>query len=171
MFKIGISSFGGGYAMLGVVTNEFVDRKHWISDEEMMDMIAISESLPGAIAINTSITVGYKIRGIKGSLAATLGVIFPCIVIITIVTYFYNSLPEDSVLWLFIKGIRAGVVGLMADVIIKLGRNYMSNAFSIVLFIGIFTLSLMTKIPVILLIISAGLIGYIYGRVKKNAAA
>lgn len=154
--------------MLSIISDEFVEKKHWITNEEMLDMIAISESLPGAIAINTSITVGYKIRGIKGAIVSTLGTVCPCIIVITIVTYFYNSLQENSPVWLFIKGIRAGVVGLMLSVILKLGKNYTKGVFSIVMFAGAFITALVTKIPVILIIMAGALIGYIHGRMAKN---
>lgn len=171
MFRIGLLTFGGGYAMLSVISNEFVDKKHWITNEEMLDMIAISESLPGAIAVNTSITVGYKIRGFKGSLAAVLGVICPCIIVITIVTYLYNSLPESSPVWLFIKGIRAGVVGLMLSVIVKLSKSYGSDIFSIAIFTGAFITALLTKLPVIVIILAGALIGYIRGRISRHDTA
>lgn len=168
MFRIGFLTFGGGYAMLSVITDEFVDKKHWISSEEMLDMIAISESIPGAIAINTSITVGYKIRGIKGSVVSMLGVVCPCIIVITIVTYLYNSLPENSPVWLFIRGIRAGVVGIMLSVVLKLGKSYWTDAFAIAMFTGGFVTALMTEVPVILIVLTGALIGYIYGRINKN---
>lgn len=154
--------------MLSVISDEFVDKKHWITNEEMVDMIAISESLPGAIAINTSIAVGYKLKGVKGSIAAVLGVITPCIIIITCVTYLYNSLPENSPVWLFVRGVRAGVIGLMVQVLLKLGKGYINNAFSILMFIGAFAIALMTKVPVILIILSAALIGYIRGKVANK---
>ncbi|MBQ9625081.1 MAG: chromate transporter [Clostridia bacterium] len=171
MFRIGLLTFGGGYAMIGVITDEFVDKKHWITNEEMLDMIAISESLPGAIAINTSISVGYKLKGIKGAVTSVLGAVLPSIIIITAVTYLYGSLPENSPVWLFIKGIRAGVIGLLLAMILKLGKSYEINAFSICIFAGAFLTVVMTEIPVIFIIIAGALLGFIYGRVKKKDAA
>ena len=119
--------------MLSVITNEFVEKKRWITNDEMLDMIAISESIPGAIAINTSITIGYKIKGIKGAISAMLGVVCPSLIVITVVTYLYSSLPENSPVWLFVKGVRAGVVGLMAAVVLKLGKNNVRDKFSMAL--------------------------------------
>lgn len=154
--------------MLSIITDEFVEKKHWITNDEMLDMIAISESIPGAIAINTSIAVGYKIRGLKGAIAAVLGVVCPSILVITVVTYFYNSLPKDSPAWLFIKGVRAGVVGLMLAVILKLGKKIVGDKFSGIVFAVGFTLAVVTDVPVILFVLSGAIIGYIHAKVAKH---
>ncbi|MGD9887309.1 MAG: chromate transporter [Bacilli bacterium] len=122
-FKIGAFTFGGGYAMIPLIQHELVERKRWINDDEMVNMVAIAESTPGVIAVNSATFVGYKINKFWGSLFATLGVVLPSFVVICLVAlYFENFLTIPLVAAAF-KGIRAGVVVLILSACIKLYKK------------------------------------------------
>ncbi len=168
MFRIGATTFGGGLAMLPIITKEFIQKRNWITEEEFLDIVSIAEVLPGAIAINVCIMMGYKIKGVFGGVVATLGVVTPCIIIITIVTYLYNAISPDSVIWHFIRGIRAGVVGILVSVGIKLFSNGVNDKYTYIMFIAGFIVAMVTDFHVVFIIIGGGLIGFIYSKwVKK----
>ena len=150
--------------MLPLITDEFVTKRQWITDEQMLDIIAIAETLPGAISIEVCIILGYRMNKLKGAIAACLGVIAPSFLIITLVTYLYNSVPTDSAVWNFVRGIRGGVVGLMTNVVIKLCKKSVTDKFTFAMFVLAFLASMFTNIHVVLIIISCGLIGYLYGK-------
>ena len=107
-FILSAFTFGGGFVIISLMKKKFVDNLKWIEEEEMMDMIAISQSSPGAIAVNASILVGYKVAGFIGALIATLGTILPPLIILTIVSYFYQAFRTVDQLVLSLKGCRLG---------------------------------------------------------------
>ncbi len=131
MLKIGAFTFGGGYAMIALLENEFVTKKEWLEKEEFLDMVAISESTPGPIAINSSTYIGYKKAGVPGSLFATLGMVIPSFTIIFIISLFFDKfLSLDYVGYAF-KGIQVCVVYLILMAGIKLFKGLKKNAFNI----------------------------------------
>lgn len=107
--KIGLFTFGGGYAMIAVIENNCVEKKKWISHEEMMDITVIAESTPGPIAINCATFVGHKIAGLRGAIAATLGVVVPSFVIIFVISSFLDNFLEIPVIANAFMGIKIGV--------------------------------------------------------------
>ena len=115
-FKIGLFTFGGGYAMLSVIEDACVEKKKWITHDEMMNVTVIAESTPGPIAINCATFVGYKTAGMLGSIAATLGVVMPSFIIIYIISMFLNNLLEYPIVSKAFSGIRAGISLLIVDV-------------------------------------------------------
>lgn len=122
-FKIGMFTLGGGYAMLPLIEKEVVDREGMITSEEYYDIIAISSSLPGAVAINCSIFVGYKLRKFSGALVSAMGAILPAFLAIVIVaSFFYRISDMETVKWIF-KGIRPSVVVLISFSLIKIVKN------------------------------------------------
>lgn len=112
-FRIGLFTFGGGYAMIPLIEKELVTNKKWIHEEDMIDIFAIAQSIPGAIAINTSTLVGYKIAGKIGAVFATLGVILPSFTIITIIATFFVKIADLSVVEAIFTGINGAVVVLV----------------------------------------------------------
>jgi len=122
-FKIGAFTFGGGYAMIPLIHRELVGKKKWITDQEMFDMIAIAESTPGVIAVNSATFVGYKVGKFWGSLLATTGVVLPSLVIITIIAMFFEDLLKYQYVNYTFMGIRAGVFVLILDASIKLYKQ------------------------------------------------
>jgi chromate transporter len=121
--KIGAFTFGGGYAMVPLIQHEMVEKKKWLSEDEMIDMIAIAESTPGVIAVNSATFVGYKINKFWGSLIATLGVCLPSFVIILIISLFFENFLEIKLVADAFRGIRAGVTVLILNAGMKLFRK------------------------------------------------
>ena len=166
MFKIGLFTFGGGYAMVAVIEREIVERKKYISQEEFLDLIAIAESTPGPIAVNSATYIGYKIGGVLGSFFATLGVVLPSFIIIFIISFFYEKfLALEYVSYAF-KGIQVCVAFLIISAGIKMLKGIKKNVFNALLFIFSLILMLVIKIfnlPIssIYLILVGGVVGLI----------
>lgn len=112
-FKIGAFTFGGGYAMIPLIQNEAVEKRHWVTDEDILEVVAIAESTPGPIAINSATFVGYKAAGILGSACATLGVVLPSFVIILILSFVLRQFQQVQAVQYAFQGIRAGVLALL----------------------------------------------------------
>ncbi len=113
-FRIGSFTIGGGYAMIPLIRKEVVDRKKWIEEKEFIDMLAMAQSAPGMIAVNTAIFVGYKVKGFRGSLATTLGSVIPAFLIILLIAMFFGEFRKNEVVTSVFKGIRPVVVALIA---------------------------------------------------------
>ncbi len=172
--KIGVCTFGGGYAMLPILQREVVEKRAWSTDEELTDYFAIGQCTPGVIAVNTATFVGYKLRGNLGGILATLGVVFPSIVIITAIAAFLENFAHLAVVAHAFGGIRACVVALIASSVVKLAKKPLKNAKGKTIFAGILTLSLVggyvAGLPAFLglvtspaaLIIIAGLAGLLW---------
>lgn len=119
-FKIGLFTFGGGYAMIALIEDECIAKKKWIENEEFLNCIALAESTPGPIAINSATYIGYKVAGFLGSLFATLGVVLPSFIIIFVISLFLNNLLEITIIANAFKGIKVGVSLLIISAGIKL---------------------------------------------------
>lgn len=132
-FKIGAFTIGGGYAMLPIIEREFVTRRKWVSSSEMVDIIAIVQSLPGVIAFNTSMFVGYRTAGIPGAVAAALGMMAPSVLIITGFSYVYVSVADNIHVQAAFRGIRSGVTALIGIAGFKLARKVVTSPFAAVL--------------------------------------
>lgn len=122
-FKVGAFTFGGGYAMLPIIQREVVDRRKWISDDEFLEVLGVSQSGPGAVAVNTAIYLGFRIRGILGSIAATLGVVMPSFLIILSIVTLFRPFIDSHAGQAFFSGVRPAVVGLLISVTIKLFKK------------------------------------------------
>ena len=173
MFKIGLFTFGGGYAMVAVIEREIVEKRKYIGQEEFLDLIAIAESTPGPIAVNSATYIGYKLGGVLGSFFATLGVVLPSFIIIFIISFFYEKfLALEYVSYAF-KGIQACVAFLIISAGIKMLKGLKKNLFNVIMFISTLVLMLVIKIfdlPIssIYLILVGGLIGVIIWLVARK---
>lgn len=134
MFKIGLFTFGGGYAMIAILQREIVEKKKWIDSEEFLDLIAIAESTPGPIAINSATYIGYKFAGVLGSIFATIGVVLPSFTIIFIISLFFDAFMQIEYVRYAFRGIQAGVAFLILSAGIKMFKGLKKNALSIILF-------------------------------------
>ncbi len=132
MMKIGLFTFGGGYAMIALLENEFVSKKKWLEKEEFLDMLAIAESTPGPIAINSSTYIGYKTAGFFGALAATVGVCVPSFVILYIISLFFDAFLSLTIVEYAFRGIQACVVYLILSAGIKMLKGLKKNALNII---------------------------------------
>lgn len=121
--KIGAFTFGGGYAMIPFIRNEVVNKKNWLNDDEFMDMLAIAQSMPGPIALNTSLFVGNKRLGFKGSIFSGAGVIIPSFIAILLIALVFTQFKDNSVVERIFKGIRPAVVALIAAPLLGLGKS------------------------------------------------
>ena len=121
-FKIGSFTFGGGYAMIPLIEREVITNKKWVSKEEVIDIFALSQSMPGAIAINSSTFIGYKIAGGIGSIVATLGVIIPSYLVIVVVAMFFAKFQNDPIVKAVFAGVRPAIVGLIFVAAISIGK-------------------------------------------------
>ncbi len=139
--KIGLFTFGGGYAMIALLEDEFVERKKWISHDEFMEIVVIAESTPGPIAINSATYIGYKIAGVLGSAVSTIGVCIPSFVIIYIISLFFDRFMQFKIVAAAFKGIQVCVVYLIFSAGIKLLKNVKKNAFSYII-IGLTIISM-----------------------------
>lgn len=134
MLKIGLFTFGGGYAMLALLENEFVEKKAWMTKEEFLDMTALAESTPGPIAINSATYIGYKKGGASGSALATLAVCIPSFAIIFAISLFFDRFLQFELVSRAFRGIQACVVYLIAAAGIKLLKSSVKDAFSVIVF-------------------------------------
>ena len=112
-FKIGLFSFGGGFAMIPLIQREVIERHKWISDKDFLDMLVLAQSTPGPIAVNTSVFVGYKTRGVAGAIAATLGTVLPSFIVILLISRFFRNFIKYRGFKSVLSGIRPVVVGLI----------------------------------------------------------
>ncbi len=129
-FKIGAFTFGGGYAMIPVISREVVQNKKWITDEDVLDIVAIAESTPGPIAINTATFVGYKVAGFWGAAAATFGTVLPSFVIILIISFILDLFQSIKAVQYAFFGIRAGVLALLIKALVTMYKKCKKDAFS-----------------------------------------
>ena len=133
--KIGVFTFGGGYAMIPIIEEEVTRKRKWISEMEILDILAISETTPGPIAVNTATYVGYKVGGIFGSIFATLGLAIPSFVIIFVISFFYKDFMQWKVIAAMFKGLKVGVILLLISALFKLKKGVKVNLVGIVLFV------------------------------------
>lgn len=176
-FKIGLFTFGGGYAMLPILQREVVEKKGWATDGELTDYFAVGQCTPGIIAVNTATFIGYKYKGVWGGILATLGVVFPSLIIITAIAAFLANFAEYAVVRHALAGINAAVVALIASSVLKLGKTTLKNAVSVGIFVvvlvlaklsGLLSLDVTTPLGMVLdtlsspavLIVLAGVAGY-----------
>ena len=138
MFKIGLFTFGGGYAMIAILEREFIENKGWIDHEEFMDLMTIAESTPGPIAINSATYLGYKTAGVLGSAFATLGVVLPSFIIIYIISLFFDAFLALTVVAAAFRGIQACVVYLILSAGIKLFKKMKKKPLNITVFLATF---------------------------------
>ena len=160
-FKIGAFTFGGGYAMIPLIQKEVVDNKKWVSDSDILDIIAIAESTPGPIAINSATFVGYKTKGILGGIFATLGMITPSIIIVGIIAAFVSGFQDYEVVQWAFSGIRAAVVALILSAMWKIAKKSLVDIFAVIIFLTVAALSFFTDLSPVIFVVTAGVCGLV----------
>ena len=175
MLKIGLFTFGGGYAMIALLENEFVEKKKWLDKDEFLNIAAIAESTPGPIAINSATYIGYKNAGVLGSVFATLGVCIPSFVIIYIISLFFDTFLTLTYVEYAFRGIQVCVVYLILSAGIKMLKQMERNAFNIIVIgatllcmvlFSVFAVNFST-VFYILISGSAGVLVYLLGRIRR----
>ena len=176
MLKIGAFTFGGGYAMISLLQNEFVENKKWIDKTEFLDIIAIAESTPGPIAVNSATYIGYRLAGFHGSLIATVGMCIPSFTIIYIISLFFDEFLKITFIANAFKGIEACVVYLILSAGLKMFKGIKKGKFNITVFsLTIATMVILNLFSIkfsaifyILLSGTAGFMLYLFGKIKHN---
>ena len=154
--RVGVMTFGGGYAMIPILEREIVDRHGWATEEELMDYYAVGQCTPGVIAVNTATFIGYKTAGTLGGIVATLGVIFPSVVIITVIAGILTSFAEVPMVKSAFAGIRVCVCVLIFNAVLKLWKKAVVDKATLALFLGVFLLSAFFSVsPVIFVVFCA----------------
>lgn len=164
MLRIGLFTFGGGYAMISLLENEFVEKKKYMDKDEFLDMVAIAESTPGPIAVNSATYIGYKRAGVLGSVAATVGVCIPSFVIIYIISLFLDAFLSFRIVEYAFRGIQVCVIYLIFSAGLKMLKQIKKTAFSVAIFCAVFvcmiSLSLFAvKFSTVLYILICGALG------------
>ena len=154
--RIGGLTFGGGYAMLPILQREVVEKNKWATDEELMDYYAIGQCTPGVIAVNTATFIGQKNKGIMGGVMATLGVVTPSLIIITLIAAFISNFSDLAVVKNAFAGVRVCVCVLIFNAVVKLWKSSVVDKATLVIFIGVFLGSVFTDLsPIIFVLITA----------------
>ncbi len=183
--KVGVCTFGGGYAMLPILQREVVEKKGWATDEELTDYFAIGQCTPGIIAVNTATFIGHKYKGKAGGILATLGVVFPSVVIITVIAAFLSNFADIPAVKHALAGVNAGVVALIASSVLKLGKSTVKNRASWCIFLSVLLLAgignffpfpagtlwgeiLDTLLSPAVLIVLAGVTGFVLWRPREK---
>ena len=164
-FKIGLFTFGGGYAMLPLMQRELIEHYHWTTEEEIIDYFAIAQCTPGIIAANTAILVGYKLKGLVGGIAGALGVVSPSLLIISIIAGAISSFSELEIVQHALHGIQIAVCMLMIYSIIKLWKASIKSVIGVIVFICALLLSIFSGISTMLLVILAVFTGIVLDKV------
>lgn len=157
--KVGVMTFGGGYAMLPILQREVVENKGWATDEELTDYFAIGQCTPGVIAVNTATFIGQKRRGTLGGIAATLGVVFPSLVIIAALAGVITTFSHLAWVQHAFAGIRVCVCVLIFNAVLKLWKGAVKDVWGLVIFLVILALSVFTKLSPIIYVLAAAVAG------------
>lgn len=160
-FTLSAFTFGGGYVIVPLMQKRFVKELQWIDEEEMLDLVAIGQSAPGPIAVNTSIIVGYRMAGILGSLIAVVGTIFPPLIIITIISYFYQAFRDNPVVSALLLGMQAGVAAVIVSVVIDMAAKIIKGkqVLPIVMMILAFIAAILLNINIVIILLICGAVG------------
>ena len=166
-------TFGGGYVIVTFMKRKFVDELHWLEEKEMLDMTALAQSTPGAIAVNAAILVGWRVAGFPGMVVAVLGSILPPMVILTLISFIYQAFAANPYVALVLKGMQAGVAAVILDVVCDLGGDVLKTRSP--LFIGLmvaaFLASVAFNVNVILIILAATAFGVVRAVWQHRKAA
>lgn len=168
MFYISTFTFGGGFVIATFIKKRFVDELHWINDQEMMDMIALAQSSPGAIAVNVAILVGWRVAGFAGMCMSVLGTILPPMIILSALSFVYAAFATNPYVALMLKGMQAGVAAVVLNVVVSLGTPILKSRsiFSVAMMVAVFVAAYFLKINVALIVLLAACVGVVSAIVR-----
>lgn len=162
MFRIGLFTFGGGLVMIPQMSRDFADKYGWLEKEEIVDFFSVAQSLPGVVAVNASVMIGYRLAGVAGAVAAAFGAILPSLLVLIGVTIFYEAFISSPIVLGAMRGIRAAVTALLFYTALSLRKGSLTDAFCWVLFIAAAAISLFTDINVVFLLLGGALMGIVF---------
>jgi len=162
-FYLSAFTFGGGYVIIPLMRKKFVNEYHWIDEKEMLDLTAIAQSTPGAIAVNAAILVGYRLAGYLGSMITIIATVLPPLIILSLISVAYTEFINNLIVKYILRGMQAGVAAVIIDVVISMVISLMKErkVVPIIVMIGAFTATYTFQINVIIIILVSGLIGVI----------
>ena len=168
-FIVSAFTVGGGYIIIPLLKAKYVDEYHWISDEETLNMVAIAQSTPGIMAVNTAIMLGYRIAGVRGALTGMFATILPPLIIITAVASFYDLIAQNEKVQLILKGMQCGATALLLNVAIDLLLKQFQKKLilPIIIIVGTFVANVFFNVNIMLLVAIDGVIGFFLLRDKK----
>ena len=160
-FKISACTFGGGFVIIPLLRRKFVEELGWIDEQEMMDLTAIAQSSPGAIAVNASILVGYRVAGIPGAMLTVLGTVLPPLIIISVISFFYKAFRDNAIVNAAMAGMLCGVAAVILDVVINLikGIFKQKRILPVIVMAGAFAAVRFFSVNIIIIILVCGVIG------------
>lgn len=163
-------TFGGGYVIVTLMKNEYVDEYHWIDEKEMLDLIAIAQSAPGAIAVNGAIVVGYKLAGIKGAIVSIIATILPPFIILSIVSMFYEIFKSNQIIALMLSGMQGAVGAIIASVTydMALGVVKEKQTLPIIVMVVAFLSIYLFNINIVLVILACGILGIVENMINRR---
>lgn len=169
MLYISAFTFGGGFVIITFMKRKFVDELHWFDDQEMLDLTALAQSSPGAIAVNAAILVGWHVGGFLGMLVAVIGTILPPIIIISVISFFYAVFITNPYVAIVLKGMQAGVAAVILDVVFNLGSGVLKtkSVIYILVMIVAFAATFFFGVNVVYIILAAALVGIIVSVYKQ----
>lgn len=169
-FKIGAFTIGGGYAMMPLIEDEIVTRRGWLAKEDFIDLLAIAQSSPGILAVNISIFIGYRLKGVPGSIVTALGTVLPSFLIILAIALFFHNFKDNALVERIFKGIRPAVVALIAAPTFSMAKSARINRYNVWIPVVSALLIWLLGFSPIWIIIAAGVGGYVYGKMKNKKA-
>lgn len=169
-FKIGLFTFGGGYAMIPLIQKEIAEQKQWITDDDILEIIAIAESTPGPIAVNAATFVGWRAAGFLGALCATIGVVLPSFVIISLIAFVLGEFQNVKAVRYAFFGIRAGVLALILRALVSMYKKSPKGTLSYMITILAFAASAVFDVNAIVIILLAGVTGLVSAAVMSKRA-
>ena len=160
-FKLSACTFGGGFVIIPLLRQKFVDELKWIDEQEMMDLTAIAQSSPGAIAVNASIVVGYHVAGVPGALISILGTVLPPLVIISVISFFYQAFRDNAIVNMAMAGMLCGVAAVIFDVVINMAKTIFKQhrILPILVMAGAFIAVRFFSVNIMFIILACGIIG------------
>ncbi|MBE6302805.1 MAG: chromate transporter [Bacteroidales bacterium] len=164
--KIGLFTIGGGYAMIPLIERDVVERNNWVGKDDFLDLLAVAQSAPGVFAVNIAIFIGYKLRGVRGAVAASLGSVIPSVVCILLIALFFHSFRHYKVVEHIFWGLRPAVVALIAAPVFSVARSARITRTTVWVPILAALLIVAFGVSPIYIILCAGVAGFLYGKIK-----
>ncbi len=169
-FQLSACTFGGGFVIIPLMRRKFVERLGWIEEQEMLDLAAIAQSCPGAIAVNAAILVGYRACGVAGALVTVFGTVLPPLVIISVISFFYTAFRDNELVSLVMQGMLAGVAAVICDVVVTMFGSLVRerSALHMAILLLAFALVRFFDVNVVFIILGCGLLGLFEGLVRSR---
>ena len=168
-FLISAFTVGGGFVIIPLLKGKYVDEYHWISDKDTLDMVAIAQSMPGVIAVNSAVILGYRMAGVLGTLVALVATVLPCLITLTIIPYCYDFFIQNLYIKMILRGMQCGATALIVnvgiDLLIKQGKKKLLLPIAII--VATFIANLFFDVNIMALIVIDGIIGFAFMRDKK----